>query len=50
MADLTGLGYARNPDWQGGFLTVTVDRDGFNVEPVVWRDGTLRWRGEGWGA
>jgi len=50
MADLTGLGYARNPDWQGGFLTVTVDRAGFNVEPAVWRDRVLRWRGEGWGA
>lgn len=49
MADLGGLGYSRNPDWQGGFLVVVVDDSGFNVEPVVWRDGSLRWRDERWG-
>jgi hypothetical protein len=47
MADLAGLGYTRNPDWQPGFLTVSVNGEP-HVEAAVFRDGVLSWRDQRW--
>lgn len=49
MANLRGLGYAKNPDWQSGFLTVTDWPDGHHLtEPATFKDGTLLWRDRRW--
>ncbi len=40
-----GLGYAVDPDWQNGFVTVTVWPDGeISYDFARYRDGVLRWR------
>ena len=44
-----GLGHTTAPDWQPGFLTVQVHDDGsFLIEPAVFREGYLHWRGDRW--
>ena len=49
MADPRGLGYAREPDWQSGFLTVSVDEDGgHHLDLALYRNGVLRWRDRSW--
>jgi hypothetical protein len=49
MADLSGLGYAKHPDWQGGWATVTVWPDGHHSTDVArWEGDTLRWRDRRW--
>ena len=49
LADPTGLGYTRYPDWQPGFLTVVTRRDGsHHVDLAVYRNRTLRWRDRVW--
>ncbi len=41
----TGLGYAIAPDWQNGFVTITVWPDGsFHAEPAVYVNNRLLWR------
>lgn len=41
----TGLGYAIAPDWQNGFVTITVWPDGsFHAEPAVYVNQKLLWR------
>jgi hypothetical protein len=47
--DPAGLGYAVDPDWQGGWATVTIWPDGTHLaELAEWRRGNLIWRGERW--
>lgn len=49
IADPRGLGYTRYPDWQPGFLTVTVRPDGsHHVDLASFRGDTLRWRDQAW--
>lgn len=49
LADPQGLGYTRYPDWQPGFLTVLVDKDGsHHIDLAVYRHRTLRWRNRQW--
>ena len=48
MADPRGLGYARDPDWQNGFVTVEVRDGAHSVDLAVYRDKTLRWRDREW--
>lgn len=50
MADTrSGLGYTSRPDWQQGFATAAVHRDGtVTYDLATWRDGVLTWRGERW--
>lgn len=49
MADLVGLGYSKNPDWQGGWLTVTVWPDGHHTTDLArWEGDTLHWRDRRW--
>ena len=50
MADLKGLGYSKQPDWQGGFLTLVVDRKNntFHPELVIFNNDTITWRGFSW--
>jgi len=48
MADPRGLGYARDPDWQSGFLTVSVRGGKHHVDLAVYRGRTLRWRDREW--
>ena len=50
MADLEGLGYAKQPDWQGGFLTLVVDRKNntFHPELVIFDNNEIRWRNFFW--
>jgi hypothetical protein len=50
MADLKGLGYSKHPDWQGGFITLVVDRKNnyFHPELVIYRENTITWRGFFW--
>ena len=50
MADLKGLGYSKHPDWQGGFLTLVVDRKNntFHPELVIFNKDTITWRGFSW--
>lgn len=44
-----GLGYATLPDWQQGYLVITVGEDEFPcIETVVAHGGRLHWRGEVW--
>ena len=49
MADGRGLGYAVNPDWQPGFVTVQTWEDGHSqVDLATWRNGSLTWRDQRW--
>lgn len=50
MADLKGLGYSKQPDWQGGFITLVVDRktNTFHPELVIFNEDTITWRGFFW--
>ena len=50
MADLNGLGYSKQPDWQGGFITLVVDRKAntFHPELVIFKEDTITWRGYFW--
>ena len=49
MADLSGLGYSKHPDWQTGFLTVTSWPDGHHVTDIAhFIDSTLTWRDRRW--
>ncbi len=50
LADLKGLGYSKHPDWQGGFVTLVVDRkkNTFHPELVVYDNNTITWRGFFW--
>jgi UDP-2,3-diacylglucosamine pyrophosphatase LpxH len=50
MADLKGLGYSKQPDWQGGFITLVVDRktNTFHPELVIFKEDTITWRGYFW--
>ena len=50
MADLKGLGYSKQPDWQGGFITLVVDRKNntFQPELVIFNEDTITWRGFFW--
>ena len=50
MADLEGLGYSKQPDWQGGFLTLVVDRKNntFHPELVIYDNNEIRWRNFFW--
>jgi len=50
MADLKGLGYSKQPDWQGGFITLVVDRktNTFHPELVIFKEDTITWRGFFW--
>jgi len=48
LADPRGLGYARDPDWQSGFLTVEVREGAHSVDQAVFRGNSLRWRGREW--
>jgi hypothetical protein len=51
LCDLEGLGYDRFPDWQPGWLTVTVTPDGghhFDVARYDPDQRALRWRGAVW--
>lgn len=44
-----GLGYSVNADWQMGFATVNVWKDGtFKVDLASFFDDTLYWRGRRW--
>lgn len=46
-----GLGYTDHPDWQQGFATVALGRDGsVGFDLAAWNDGVLTWRGERWTA
>ena len=48
MADARGLGYARYPDWQNGFLVLNVSDNKTHLEPVIYKDGELRFRDQSW--
>jgi hypothetical protein len=50
MADLKGLGYSKQPDWQGGFITLVVDRKNntFHPELVIFNEDKITWRGFIW--
>lgn len=49
MADLSGLGYSRNPDWQGGFAVVSSWPGGrYTVDLATWDRGSLYWRDRRW--
>lgn len=48
MADAKGLGYARYPDWQNGFLVLNVLDGKTHLEPVLYQDGELRYRDQVW--
>jgi hypothetical protein len=44
-----GLGYSVNADWQQGFCTVNVWKDGtFKVDLATFFDGALYWRDRRW--
>jgi hypothetical protein len=44
-----GLGHTTAPDWQQGFLTVQVHDDGtWLIEPAVFQNGKIHWRGDRW--
>lgn len=44
-----GLGYAKDPNWQPGFGTVSIAEDGSHgFDLATWRDGKLTWRGQTW--
>lgn len=50
LADLKGLGYSKNPDWQGGFVTLVVDRKNntYHPELVIYNNNRITWRGFFW--
>ena len=50
MADLEGLGYSKQPDWQGGFITLVVDRKNntFHPELVIYNNNEIKWRNYFW--
>lgn len=49
MCDITGLGYVRHPDWQAGFATAAISKDGTtSVDLAQWDGRHLVWRGERW--
>jgi len=50
LADLKGLGYSKHPDWQGGFVTLVVDRKNntFHPELVIYKENQITWRGFFW--
>jgi len=49
MADPAGLGYARYPDWQPGFLTASIGDDGgYSLGAALFDGTTLRWRDRSW--
>lgn len=49
MCRTDGLGFADHPDWQPGFATVALGRDGsVGFDLAAWDDGVLTWRGERW--
>lgn len=45
-----GLGYAKDPNWQPGFGTASIDTvDGtYGFDLATWRNGKLTWRGQTW--
>lgn len=46
QVDSRGLGYAIAPDWQQGFATATVWKDGcFKLDLATYTAGALMWRG-----
>ena len=48
MADARGLGYARYPDWQNGFLVLNVLDGKTHLEPVIYKNRELRFRDQSW--
>ena len=50
LADLSGLGYSKNPDWQGGFVTLEINNKtgSFHPELVIYDKNRITWRNYFW--